>query len=126
MIQQQTVLNVSDNSGAKLVKCIKVIGGFKKKTACIGDIIVVSVLNLRNKSKKTSKVKKGEVLKALIIRTKYKKLKSDGSYIWFGNNSVSLLNKQNKPIGSRVLGPVFLDFIPGTFSKIVSTSHVIV
>ena len=123
MIQQQTVLNVSDNSGAKLVKCIKVLGGFKKKTAGIGNIIVVSVLKLRNKSKKVSKVKKGEVLKALIIRTKFKKLKSDGSYIWFGNNSVSLLNKQNKPIGSRVLGPTPSYLISEKFSKIVSTSH---
>ena len=122
MIQQQTVLNVSDNSGAKLVKCIKVLGGFKKKTAKIGDIIVVSVSKLRNKSKKTSKVKKGEVLKALIIRTKFKKSKSDGSFMWFGNNSVSLLNKQNKPIASRVLGPLPAFSIPVNFSKIASTA----
>ena len=123
MIQQQTVLNVSDNSGAKLVKCIKVLGGFKRKTAGIGDVIIVSVSKLRNKSKKKSKVKKGEVLKALVIRTRFKKFKSDGSYIWFGNNSVSLLSKQNKPIGSRVLGPLPFYLMPEKFSKIVSTSH---
>ena len=123
MIQQQTVLNVSDNSGAKLVKCIKVLGGLKKKIANVGDIIVVSVFKLRNKSKKSSKVKKGEVLKALIIRTKSKKYKSDGSYVWFGNNSVSLLNKQNKPIGSRVLGPFSTNTLSDNFFKIVSTSQ---
>lgn len=122
MIQQQTVLNVSDNSGAKLVRCIKVLGGLKKKTANIGDIIVVSVLKLRNKSKKTSKVKKGEVLKALIIRTKSKIAKSDGSFIWFGNNSVSLLNRQNKPVGNRVLGPLPVSFISSNFSKVISTA----
>ena len=122
MIQQQTVLNVSDNSGAKLVKCIKVLGGSKKKNAKTGDIIVVSVLKLRNKSKKTSKVKKGEVLKALVIRTKFKKLKADGSFMWFRNNSVSLLNKQNKPIASRVLGPLPVFSIPVNFSKIASTA----
>ena len=71
MIQQQTVLKVSDNSGAKLVRCIKVLGGFKRKTAKLGDIIIVSVLKLRNKFKLNSKVKKGEVYKALIIRTKF-------------------------------------------------------
>lgn len=70
MIQQQTILKVSDNSGAKLVRCIKVVGGFRRKVASIGDIIIVSIIQLRNKSKLTSKVKKGEVYKALVIRTK--------------------------------------------------------
>ena len=121
MIQQQTVLNVSDNSGAKSVKCIKVLGGLKRKIAKSGDIIVVSVLKLRNKSKKNSKVKKGEVLKALIIRTKSKKYKSDGSCIWFSNNSVSLLNKQNKPLGSRILGPLSGSSLSDNFLKTVST-----
>ena len=123
MIQQQTVLNVSDNSGAKSVKCIKVLGGLKKKIANVGDIIVVSVVKLRNKSKKNSKVKKGEVLKALIIRTKSKKPKRDGSYISFDNNSVSLLNKHNKPIGSRLLGPFSVSSLSDNFLKIVSTSQ---
>ncbi|KAI2504861.1 large subunit ribosomal protein L14 (mitochondrion) [Fragilaria crotonensis] len=70
MIQQQTILKVSDNSGAKIAKCIKVLGGFKKRFACAGDIIVVVISHLRNKSKKTSKVKKGGIYKALILRTK--------------------------------------------------------
>ena len=73
MIKQQTILNVSDNSGAKKIKCIKVLGGFKKRHAHLGDLIIVSVNELRNKAKKTSKVKKGEVHKALIIKTKTKK-----------------------------------------------------
>ena len=126
MIQQQTVLNVSDNSGAKLVRCIKVLGGFKKKTAGIGDIIIVSVLRLRNKSKKKSKVKKGEVFKAVITRTKFKKSKLDGFFIGFGTNSVSLLTKQNKPIGSRMLGPLPSFLKSSNFLKISSTSYGIV
>ena len=123
MIQQQTVLKVSDNSGAKLVKCIKVLGGLKKKIANVGDVVVVSVLKLRNKAKKSSKVKKGEVLKALIIRTKSKKHRPDGSCMWFGNNAVSLLNKQNKPLGSRILGPFSVVALSGNSLKIVSTSQ---
>ena len=126
MIQQQTILNVADNSGAKLVKCIKVLGGLKKKTAKTGDIIVVSVSKLRNKSKNKSKVKKGEVLKALIIRTKSRKIKKDGSCLWFNTNSVGLLNKQNKLIGSRILGPLPSYLIPDEFSKVISTSNTII
>lgn len=83
MIQQQTILKVSDNSGAKRVKCIKVLGGFKKKFAYLGDIIVVSVQELRNKAKTNSKVKKGEILKALIIRTKTKIKKKRWIYKFF-------------------------------------------
>ena len=82
MIQQQTILKVADNSGAKIVQCIKVLGGYKKKYANLGDIIVVSVKQLRNRSKLTSKVKKGEVYKALIIRTNTKK-KEKGWFIYF-------------------------------------------
>lgn len=123
MIQQQTILKASDNSGAKLVRCIKVLGGFKKKTANIGDIIVVSVIKLRNKSKKTAKVKKGEVFKALVTRTKSKKSKVNGFSVWFDSNSASLLTKQNKPIGSRILGPLPSCLKYGKFSKIVSTSY---
>ncbi len=106
MIQHQTVLRVSDNSGAKKVKCIKVLGGFKRKYAFLGDIIIVSIKELRNKSKKTSRVLKGEIYKALIIRTKYKYVKKDGTINFFSNNSVSLLNKLKTPIGTRILGPI--------------------
>jgi large subunit ribosomal protein L14 len=106
MIQQQTILKVADNSGAKTVKCIKVLGGFKKRYACLGDIIVVSVQQLRNKSKKTSKVLKGGVFRALVIRTKTQYKKKDGSSFVLNENSVTLMNKQGNPIGTRILGPV--------------------
>ena len=106
MIQQQTILKVTDNSGAKTVKCIKVLNGFKRKVALIGDIIVVSVQKLRNKSRITSKVQKGEVYKALIIRTKSQKTRKDGSTIFFKENAVSLINKQGKPLATRIIGPV--------------------
>ena len=106
MIQQQTILKVADNSGAKTVKCIKVLGGVKKKIAKLGDIIIVSIKTLRNKSKFTSKVNKGEIYKALIVRTKKKYVIKNGFTINFNENSVSLLNKQNKPIGTRILGPL--------------------
>lgn len=106
MIQQRTVLKVFDNSGAKTVRCIKVLGGFKKKYASLGDVIVVSVQKLRNKSKKTSKVKKKEVYRALIIRTKIPYKKKDGSTVIFNENSVALMNKQGNPVGTRVIGPL--------------------
>ena len=122
MIQQQTILKVSDNSGAKTVKCIKVLGGFKKKFAKLGNTIVVSIQELRNKSRKTSKVKKGEVFKALIIKTKSKQQNKDGSIIFFDNNSVSLINKQWKPLASRLLGPVPKSLKKGKYSKFANIS----
>lgn len=122
MIQQQTVLNVSDNSGAKTVRCIKVLGGFKRKVANIGDSIIVVVSQLRNKSRNKSKVKKGDIFKALIIKTKYNHLKLDGSILKFDNNSVVLLTKQEKPLGSRVIGPVPIKIKKSKFSKVSSIS----
>lgn len=104
MIQQQTILKVADNSGAKTVKCIKVLGGFKKKIAKLGDIIIVSVQKLRNRSKNTSKVKKKEVCKALIIRTKLTCSKNTGITLKFQDNAVVLINTQGNPIGTRILG----------------------
>lgn len=106
MIQQQTLLKVADNSGAKTAKCIKVLGGFKRKFAYLGNIIVVSIFQLRNKSKTTSKVQKGEIYKALIIRTKTKTRRKDGSSIFFKNNCVSLINKQGNPLATRIVGPL--------------------
>jgi len=106
MIQQQTILKVSDNSGAKSAKCIKVLGGFKKRFAKLGNVIVVSIKELRNKSRRTSKVKKGEVYKALIIKTKAKQTRKDGSVLFFDNNSISLMNTQGKPLATRIIGPV--------------------
>jgi large subunit ribosomal protein L14 len=122
MIQQQTILKVSDNSGAKTVKCIKVLGGFKKKFAKLGNTIVVSIQELRNKSRKTSKVKKGEIFKALIIKTKSKQQNKDGSIIFFDNNSVSLINKQGKPLASRLIGPVPKSLKKGKYSKFANIS----
>lgn len=104
MIQQKTILKVSDNSGAKTVKCLKILNGFKKKYAKLGDIIVVSIQRLRNKLKKISKVKKKEIYKALIIRTKTKYRNKLGNEQSFDDNAVVLLNKQKIPLGSRVVG----------------------
>lgn len=102
MIQQETILKVRDNSGAKTVKCIKVLGGFKRKYAFLGDTIIISVKQLRNRSKITSKVKKGEVYKALVIKTKLKYKKQDGSTVSCGNNVATILNKKDKPIATRI------------------------
>lgn len=122
MIQQQTILKVADNSGAKTVKCIKVLGGFKKRYAKLGDIVVVSVQQLRNKSKKTSKVSKGEVFRALVVRTKKKYRKKDGSSFFLQENAVALINKQGNPIGTRILGPIPKVLKKTKFMKFVSLS----
>ena len=122
MIQQQTILKVSDNSGAKTVKCIKVLGGFKKKYATIGDIIVVSIQRLRNSSKKTSKVLKGMVFKAVIIKAKARYKKKDGSIYNLPNNSAILLNKKGTMIGTRILAPVPRKIKKKKFMKITSLS----
>lgn len=122
MIQQQTILKVADNSGAKLVKCIKVLGGFKRNFAVVGDIIVVSIQDLRNKSRNTSKVLKGEVHKAIIIRTKRKINKKDGSFFFFSENAVSLINKQGKPIATRLMGPLPKKLRTNKFVKMASIS----
>lgn len=122
MIQQQTILRVADNSGAKIVKCIKVLGGFKKRFAKSGNVIVVSIKELRNKSRRTSKVKKGEVYKALIITTKAKQISKDGSAIFFQNNSVSLMNNQGKPLASRIVSPVSKKLKKGKYSKFSNIS----
>lgn len=120
MIQQQTILKVSDNSGAKFVKCIKVSKGFNKKFAKLGEIITVSILQLRNKSKLTSKVSKGEVYKAIIIRTRKSNHFKDGASIFFNENSVCLLNKQGKPIATRILGPLPKNIKKKKFLKLIN------
>jgi large subunit ribosomal protein L14 len=122
MIQQRTILKVSDNSGAKTVRCIKVLGGFKKKYAKLGDVIVVSVQKLRNKSKKTSKVKQKEVYKALIIRTKIGLTKKDGTNVTFKENAVSLMNKQGNPVGTRIIGPIPKSLKTKKLQKFISIS----
>lgn len=106
MIQQQTILKVTDNSGAKTVKCIKVLKGFNRRFAVLGNTIIVSIHKLRNKSRITSKVQKGDVHKAIILRTKNKTIKKDGTVIFFQSNVVSLINKQGKPFASRIIGPI--------------------
>lgn len=106
MIQQETILKVIDNSGAKTVKCLKVLGGFKRKNAYLGDIIVVSIKTTKN----FSKIKQKEIYKALVVRTKKKIKKKDGSSITLHENAVSLINKQGKrtilPTASRIFGPI--------------------
>ena len=121
MIQQQTILKVADNSGAKTVKCIKVLGGFKRKVAFLGDLIIVSIQHLRNKSRNMSKVTKGEVYKALIVRTKKKIHKNDGSFYFFFENAVSLINKQNKGGHYRIAGNYLCKHLPwhNGFEKII-------
>jgi large subunit ribosomal protein L14 len=122
MIQQQTLLKVADNSGAKTAKCIKVLGGFKRKFAYLGNIIIVSIHQLRNKSKTTSKVQRGEIYKALIIRTKTKAKRKDGSSVFFKNNCVSLINKQGNPIATRIVGPIPKNLKKKNFMKFTSIS----
>lgn len=122
MIQQRTLLKVSDNSGAKTVRCLKVLGGFKKKHASLGDIIIVSIQQLRNKSKKTSKVKKKEIYKALVIRTKIKFAKKNGYKKFFKENAVALINKQENPVGTRILGPMPKHLKKKKLQKFISIS----
>jgi large subunit ribosomal protein L14 len=116
MIQMQTVLDVADNSGAKKVMCIKVLGGSKRKYASIGDVIVVSV----KEAIPNAKVKKGEVTRAVIVRTAKEIVRPDGSYIRFDDNSAVLLNKDNEPIGTRIFGPVARELRAKKFMKIIS------
>ena len=116
MIQMQTVLKSADNSGAKKLMCIKVLGGYKRKYAEIGDIIVVSV----KEAIPNSKVKKGDVSKAVIVRTVKEVKRPDGSYIRFDNNSAVLINNQNEPIGTRIFGPVARELRAKKFMRIIS------
>jgi large subunit ribosomal protein L14 len=116
---------VSDNSGAKTVKCIKVLGGFKKRYAKLGETIIVSVQELRNKSKLTSKIQKKEVYKALIIQTKKKFKKKDGLTVFINskdNNSVVLMNKKGNPIATRILAPIPIGLKKKKLSKFLSIS----
>jgi large subunit ribosomal protein L14 len=116
MIQMQTRLLVADNSGAKEVQCVKVLGGSHRTIANLGDIIVVSVKNAIPKAK----VKKGEVHRAVIVRTKKKVMRQDGSVVRFDTNAAVLINKQGEPIGSRIFGPVPRELRAKKFMKIIS------
>jgi large subunit ribosomal protein L14 len=116
MIQMESVLDVADNSGAKRVRCIKVLGGSKRKYATIGDVIVVSVKD----AAPNGKVKKGQVARAVIVRTRKEVRRRDGSYIRFDDNSAVLITKENEPVGSRIFGPVARELRAKKFMKIVS------
>lgn len=116
MIQQTSVLDVADNSGAKKVFCIKVLGGTRRRYASIGDVIIVSV----REAIPNSKVKKGEVARAVIVRTSKELARPDGSSIRFDGNSAVLINKENEPIGTRIFGPVTRELRSEKFMKIVS------
>ncbi len=116
MIQMQSRLNVADNSGAKEVMCIKVLGGSKRRFASIGDIIVVSIKD----ALPNSKVKKGDVAKAVVVRTVQKLKRADGSYIRFDDNSAVLINAAKEPVGTRIFGPVARELRAKQFVKIVS------
>lgn len=116
MIQTQSVLSVADNSGARKVMCIKVIGGSHRRYASIGDIIICSV----KESAPTSKVKKGSVVRAVVVRTAKEVARPDGTYIRFDENGAVLINKDNEPIGTRVFGPVARELRGKNFMKIVS------
>ena len=115
MIQMQSQLDVADNSGAKRVQCIKVLGGSKRRTAGVGDIIVVSI----KEAQPRAKVKKGDVHRAVIVRTRKEVRRADGSYIRFDDNAVVLLNAAGEMRGTRIFGPVARE-LRDNFMKIVS------
>ena len=116
MIQMQTILDVADNSGAKRVACVKVLGGSKRKYATVGDVIVVSV----KEAIPNSKVKKGDVMKAVVVRTVKEVRRPDGSYLKFDDNSAVLINNQMEPVGTRIFGPVARELRAKQFMRIVS------
>ncbi len=116
MIQTQSILNSADNSGAKRMMCIKVLGGSRRRYATIGDIVVVSVKD----AMPNSKVKKGDVFKAVIVRTRKEIRRANGTYIRFDENAAVLLNNQMEPVGTRIFGPVARELRLKNFMKIIS------
>jgi large subunit ribosomal protein L14 len=116
MIQTQTVCDAADNSGAKKMMCIRVLGGTRRRYASLGDVIVVSVKEALPKSK----VKKGDVKKAVIVRTRKEVRRSDGSYIRFDSNSAVLIDEKGEPLGTRIFGPVARELRAKKYMKIIS------
>jgi large subunit ribosomal protein L14 len=116
MIQMQSSLDVADNSGARRVQCIKVLGGSKRKTAGVGDVIVVSV----KEAIPRGRVKKGDIHRAVIVRTAKEIRRQDGTTIRFDNNAAVLISRQNEPIGTRIFGPVTRELRARQFMKIIS------
>jgi len=122
MIQMQTILDIADNSGARKVGCIRILGGTRRKYARVGDVIVVSVKD----AVPNSKIRKGEVVRAVVVRTTKEVGRPDGSYIRFDDNSAVLINPQGEPIGTRIFGPVARELRARKFMKIVSLAPEVV
>ena len=122
MIQMQTELDVADNSGAKRVECIKVLGGSRRRYAGLGDVIVVSI----KEALPTAKVKKGDVARAVVVRTRREYRRYDGTYIKFDTNSAVLVSPQGEPIGTRIFGPVARELRSKRFMKIISLAPEVV
>lgn len=116
MIQQETRLKVADNSGAKQIGCIKVLGGSKRRYASLGDLIVASI----KESIPNGKVKKGDVIRAVVVRTSKEVRRDDGSYIKFDDNAAVIVNNQKEPVGTRVFGPVGRELRKKGYMKIIS------
>jgi large subunit ribosomal protein L14 len=116
MIQMRTILDVADNSGARRVQCIKVLGGSRRRYAALGDVIVVSI----KEALPNMKVKKGQTARAVVVRTKREYVRPDGSYVKFDGNSAVLIDKENTPIGTRIFGPVARELRGKNFMKIIS------
>ncbi|WP_025270571.1 50S ribosomal protein L14 [Hippea sp. KM1] len=116
MIQPYSILKVADNSGAKKIMCIKVLGGTRRRYARVGDIIVASV----KEADPNGKVKKGDVVKAVVVRTKKEFRRPDGTYVKFDENAAVLINNQKEPIGTRIFGPVVRELRAKEFMKIIS------
>jgi large subunit ribosomal protein L14 len=116
MIQTETYLDVADNSGAKTVMCVKVLGGSRRRYARVGDIIVVSIKDAMPRAK----VKKGDVARAVVVRTAKETMRADGSIIRFDRNAAVLIDKKNEPVGTRIFGPVARELRARAFMKIVS------
>ncbi len=116
MIQMRTILDVADNSGARLVQCVKVLGGSRRRYASLGDVIVVSV----KEALPNMKVKKGQTARAVVVRTTREQARPDGSYVKFDGNSAVLIDKENAPIGTRIFGPVARELRAKNFMKIIS------
>ncbi len=118
MIQMRTVLEVADNSGARKVECIKVLGGSRRRYATVGDVIVVAIKEAT--AGRDVKVKKGDTARAVVVRVKREQGRADGSYIKFDENSAVLVNKDDEPIGTRIFGPVARELRGKKFMKIIS------
>jgi len=122
MIQMQTELDVADNSGARLVMCIKVLGGSRRRYARLGDVIVVSI----REAAPNGKVKKGDVARAVVVRTSKQVRRKDGSYIRFDDNAAVLISAAKEPVGTRLFGPVGRELRSGGFMKVVSLAQEVV